>query len=120
MRALGLIAVGIAAAVSVHFAAAQTAGAPLPMGETVVQENRTTGAKLVVVVRSDAFGVVSVGRDGRRLELSAIPGPSAGKPFECPAGQTLSCYEDHANQMSVCVCVSRGGGDFAVWQANHP
>lgn len=123
MRVVGLIAVTVAVTVAVHFAAAQTAGTPLPVGETVVEENRATGAKLVVIVRSDAFGVVSVGRSGRRTELSAIPNPSSGKPFECPAGQTLSCYEDHANQMSVCVCVGRGGGgagDFAVWQANHP
>ena len=123
MRVLGLIAAAVAAAAALHVAAAQTAGSPLPVGETVVEENRTTGAKLVVVIRSDAFGVVSVGRDGRRMELSAIPNPSSGKPFECPAGQTLSCYEDHANQMSVCLCVGSGGGgtgDLAVWQANHP
>jgi hypothetical protein len=122
MRILGLIAAAVAASLAVHVAAAQTVS-PFPIGETVVEQNRTTGAKLVVIVRSDAFGVVSVGRDGTRMELSAIPNPSSGKPFECPAGQTLSCHEDHVNQMSVCVCVGRGGGgggDFAVWQANHP
>jgi len=54
----------------------------------------------------DVIGMTVVKKGGRRVALKrqGEPACSAG----CPTGQKLSCWEEAAEQMSICVC---GGGD---------
>jgi len=52
-------------------------------------------------------GMTMVRQDGSRLPLKQQQGKPVCGSF-CPSGQTPSCWEDEAAQMSVCTC--SGGG----------
>jgi hypothetical protein len=61
-----------------------------------------------------AVSVVVVKHDGSKVPLKQISAPT--RPTSCPAGQTLSCWEDEAQLMSTCVCTSVGttAGEYGV------
>lgn len=50
--------------------------------------------------------------DGAKVALTQQSKPSA--QWSCPAGQVLTCWEDHGLQMSMCACVAIGKGSSAV------
>ena len=51
-------------------------------------------------------GMSVVKKDGSRTALKAQTKPTCAT--SCPAGQTLSCWENEAEMMSMCVCTSGG------------
>jgi len=53
-------------------------------------------------------GMMALYPDGSRVALKHQNKPTCAT--SCPAGQYLSCWEDHEQQMSICVCKSSGGG----------
>lgn len=52
-------------------------------------------------------GMSAVSKDGSRLTLKQQNKPTCST--SCPEGQKLTCWEDHEQQMSICVCGSSGG-----------
>ena len=62
-----------------------------------------------VQVRGGAVvGLSAVMKDGSRLALKQQNKPTC--TTGCPEGQKLTCWEDHEQQMSICVCGAGGGG----------
>jgi hypothetical protein len=53
-------------------------------------------------------GMTAVMKDGSRKVLKAKSNPTCATG--CPAGQTLQCWEDEAQLMSICECRGGGGG----------
>jgi len=60
------------------------------------------------VRNGEVVGMSAVAKDGSRLVLKQQNKPTCAT--SCPAGQKLTCWEDHEQQMSICVCGSSGGG----------
>jgi hypothetical protein len=57
-------------------------------------------------------GMTAVYQDESKLALKQQDKPTCAT--SCPAGQRLSCWEDHEQMMSICVCVSGGKAASAV------
>lgn len=53
-------------------------------------------------------GMTALYPGGNRVALKQQSEPTCAT--SCPAGQYLSCWEDHEQQMSICVCKPSGGG----------
>ena len=57
-------------------------------------------------------GMTVVKKDGSRMALKAQSRPTCAT--SCPAGQTLSCWENEAEMMSMCVCTGVAAGETGV------
>jgi hypothetical protein len=57
-------------------------------------------------------GMTAVKKDGSRLTLKQQSKPTCAT--SCPSGQTLTCWEDYEQMMSICVCGTGGGGGMAT------
>lgn len=57
-------------------------------------------------------GMTVVKKDGSRMPLKQQSRPTCAT--SCPAGQTLTCWEDEEQLMSVCVCGPRGSSHFRL------
>jgi hypothetical protein len=56
----------------------------------------------------EVVGMTVVKQDGARASLKQQAKPTCAT--SCPSGQKLTCWEDEAQMMSVCVCGTGGGG----------
>ncbi len=57
-------------------------------------------------------GMTAVKKDGSKLVLQQQSRPTAAT--SCPAGQHLTCWEDHDQMMSVCVCTTPSGSSGLI------
>ena len=89
--------------------ARKAAGPARQTARTSLRLNVDAPASVEVETRDGkVVGMTAVKRDGSRLALKAQSKPTCAT--SCPAGQTLSCWEDEAQMMSICVCGGGGGG----------
>jgi hypothetical protein len=104
------IVVLLAAAICIS-AYARRAGTPLVQDTHMTlkfDEKATPVSFDAQITAGKIVGMTALYPGGDRVALKQQSKPTCAT--SCPAGQYLSCWEDHEQQMSICVCKSSGGG----------
>ncbi|HKO62489.1 MAG TPA: hypothetical protein VJV03_15095 [Pyrinomonadaceae bacterium] len=83
----------------------------LQVSRETIRVNIVAPARFEVERRDGKVVTMSaVKKDGGRAVLKATRRPVCATT--CPAGQTLTCWEDQQQMMSICECRGGGGGSF--------
>ena len=109
-KRLVAVAALLAATLCASPADAGKAGGPARQtARTSLRLNVDAPASVDVETRDGKIvGMTAVKKDGSRMALKAQSRPTCATG--CPAGQSLKCWEDEAQMMSICVCEGGGGG----------
>ena len=108
-RVLALAALAAATVCAAPTVARRGGGPALQVSRETLRVNIVAPARFEVERRDGKIVTMSaVKKDGSREVLKAKSRPTCATG--CPAGQTLTCWEDQQQMMSICECRGGGGG----------
>ena len=108
-RVLALAALAAATVCAVPTVARRGGDPALQVSRETLRVNIVAPARFEVERRDGKIVTMSaVKKDGSRVVLKAKSRPACATT--CPAGQTLTCWEDQQQMMSICECRGGGGG----------